>query len=206
MIEGFKRVLVVSAHPDDAELGAGGTIARLVNEGATVLIHRLSRCTESLGEDGSTALLAEATAAAEVLGVQSVQCDFPVRRFAFKRQAVLDALIAQRDAFQPDLVLTHGMGDRHQDHDVARREVERAFRCSLLGYEAPTNQRTFSTQLFIRLAGVDIDTKIAAVKCYASQAHRPYMAEDFNRGLARVRGVQCGATWAEAFEVIRLVS
>ncbi|MEO7082851.1 MAG: hypothetical protein ABI442_01400 [Gemmatimonadaceae bacterium] len=51
-----------------------------------------------------------------------------------------------------------------------------------------------------------MDRKIEALSAYASQGFRSYAAEGFIRGLASVRGVQCGTQYAEAFEVIRLVA
>ena len=203
---GFDRVLVLSAHPDDAELGAGGTIARFVRGGAKVRLYRLSKCVETYGETVSGQLLAEGAAAASVLGAEYEQADFAVRRFSFKRQAVLDALIAQREDFSPDLVIIHSRGERHQDHAVVHAEALRAFRCSMLAFDLSASNPSFCPQWWVKLECADLEAKLAALACYQTQAGRPYFAPDYIRGLARVRGVECGSQLSEAFEVIRLVS
>ncbi|MEO0108205.1 MAG: hypothetical protein ABIK62_03415 [candidate division WOR-3 bacterium] len=65
------------------------------------------------------------------------------------------------------------------------------------------NTLTFQHTCFVHLESRHIDRKIASLACYHSQNFRPYTRVDFIRGLARVRGVQAGAEFAEAFEVIR---
>ena len=205
MIESFRRVLVLSAHPDDAEIGAGGTIARLRRSGSAVTVFRLSECVESLGVDASRALLVESVVAAGMLDVLGVQADFPVRRFSFKRQAILDSLIAMRDTFAPDLVLVHANGDTHQDHEVLRAEALRAFRCTVFGYESTRSNHAFHANTFVALGACDVDAKVAAVLAYSgTQGHRLYMRSEFIRGLAVVRGIQCDAKYAEGFELLRL--
>ena len=206
MIEAFKRVLVFSPHPDDAELIAGATMARLAKAGADVRVVRLSRCVESLGQEVSDALMQEAAQADDVLGVTSEQHDFPGRRFSFKRQAVLDLMIRLRESFVPDLVIVHANGDRHQDHEVTREEALRAFRCTVIGGEAPWSNQPFAPQMFVAALDACMDAKADALAKYTSQAHRSYMTANYVRSLARVRGVQCGAYFAESFEVMRLVS
>jgi LmbE family N-acetylglucosaminyl deacetylase len=90
---------------------------------------------------------------------------------------------------------------------VIHAEALRAFRkTSILGYELPWNQTQFHSSFFIRLSPADLEAKVKAIKAYKSQAHRDYTQEDFIRGLAKVRGVQSGAEYAEAFEVYRLLS
>ena len=63
---------------------------------------------------------------------------------------------------------------------------------------------TFNTQCFFRLSKEDIDAKVLALKEYESQGKRDYLSEEFIYSLAKARGVQVGAPFAEAFEVVRL--
>jgi LmbE family N-acetylglucosaminyl deacetylase len=74
-----------------------------------------------------------------------------------------------------------------------------------LSYEVPWNNLNFYTTCFFHLKEEEIESKINALKEYKSQAHRTYANEEFIRGLARTRGVQCGVSHAEVFEVIRLI-
>ena len=107
----------------------------------------------------------------------------------------------------PDLVFIPSATDMHQDHEVIHAEALRAFKnTSLLGYDLPCNQTQFNSNLFIKLSVENINLKAKALKAYESQSHRNYMQNDFIISLARVRGVQCNAEYAEAFEVYRLIS
>jgi LmbE family N-acetylglucosaminyl deacetylase len=74
-----------------------------------------------------------------------------------------------------------------------------------LGYEIPWNNRTFNTESFVLLGEDHIKAKVKALECYRSQLDRFYANEGFIRALARTRGTQIGAAYAEAFEVVRWV-
>ncbi|HEU4395497.1 MAG TPA: PIG-L family deacetylase, partial [Planctomycetota bacterium] len=96
--------------------------------------------------------------------------------------------------------------DTHQDHRTVHEAGIRAFKSgSMLGYEVPWNNLSFDTTSFVFLEEADVAKKVEALKCYRSQAIRPYANEEFVRSLARSRGTQIGARYAEAFEVIRWV-
>lgn len=203
------RVLVVCAHTDD-EFGCAGTVVRLVAAGSEVRYLALSRCEESL----PSGLLPE------TLEVECRQCTtelglhpkavevgrFPVRHFPRDRQQILEQLYRINLEYQPELVLLPSSFDIHQDHHTVYAEGLRAFKHStLLGYELPQNLVSFNNSAFVALTEQDVDRKVSALSRYKSQMFRSYSQEDFIRSLARVRGVQCGAEFAEAFELVRLV-
>jgi len=122
------------------------------------------------------------------------------------RQEILEKFVQLGRSWSPHLVLLPSSFDRHQDHETVAREGFRAFkRASIWGYELPQNLVTFENSAFVALSKEQLDGKIAALSCYRSQQGRAYSGEDFIRGLARVRGVQAGVDFAEAFEVIRLI-
>jgi hypothetical protein len=82
----------------------------------------------------------------------------------------------------------------------------RAFKMvTVLGYELPWNNLSFDYRHFVVLDRSHVQTKIAALKCYHSQQHRPYIQEDFLWGWARSRGGQISVEFAEAFDVLRWV-
>jgi LmbE family N-acetylglucosaminyl deacetylase len=74
------------------------------------------------------------------------------------------------------------------------------------GYELPWNHIRFSAQAFVTLERSDVETKWEALKAYKSQLElkRPYFSWEFVESLARIRGVQVKAEYAEAFEVVRV--
>ncbi len=200
MIQG--PVLVLSPHTDDAELGCGGTIARLVEEGQQVHVSAFSAAHDTIR------LTQEFLAAMKVLGVTNPELSMvPVREFSEHRQHILDTLIALRERLHPQLVLLPSHRDVHQDHQVIHAEAMRAFKdVSCWGYELPWNHRTFTTEVFVGLERQHVDRKWEALQRYESQTERPYFCLSFIESLARVRGLQVGREYAEAFDVIRMVT
>ncbi|MEJ1928880.1 PIG-L deacetylase family protein [Nostoc sp. NIES-2111] len=210
MLSKKQRVLVLAPHTDDGELGCGGTIARYCREGREVYYVAFSICTRSLPEGLAPDTLAkEVAAATKVLGIPSenlILYDYDVRRFKEFRQEILEEMVKIGRQLKPDLVFVPSPTDIHQDHQVISEEGLRAFKnTTVLGYEMPWNNLSFNTRSFSILSDEDVTTKVEALKEYKSQAHRSYINENFIRSLATTRGVQIGATWAEAFEVIRFI-
>ena len=208
MIAHFKNVLVLAPHTDDGELGAGGTIARLVEEGASVHYFAFSTAEKSVPEGFAPDVLkAEVKCATQYLGIPESNLyvfDYEVRKLDLARQQILETLISQREIIKPDLILLPSLNDIHQDHAVIAREGLRAFKyTSILGYELIWNNLTFDTTAFVKLERRHVDKKIEALSAYKSQHGKEYMAPDFIAALARTRGVQIGCEHAESFEVLR---
>jgi LmbE family N-acetylglucosaminyl deacetylase len=206
-----KRVLALSPHTDDVELGCGGTLARWADEGAAIFTAAFSTAETSLPAGSAPGRLAgECDLALDELGVPRENrfvFGFPVRHFGAHRQDVLDHMIRLGREVEPEVVLVPSGADLHQDHSVVHAESLRAFRhLTMLGYEATWNTIAFPAQAFVVLDETHLRRKLAALSCYESQAElaRPYFSEDYIRGLAKVRGVQVKAVHAEAFEAIRV--
>jgi bacillithiol biosynthesis deacetylase BshB1 len=115
-------VLAIGAHPDDAELGCGGTLALLARAGRRVGLLHLTG-----GEAGSrgsaTERRREAENAAAILGIAELaflDCGDGGLRHGVAEE---DALIAELRRLRPDLVLGPSPSDRHPDHGRAHRLV-----------------------------------------------------------------------------------
>jgi LmbE family N-acetylglucosaminyl deacetylase len=206
----FKKVLVLAPHTDDGELGAGGFISKLISEGADVTYVAFSTANESVAAHLPNDILArEVVEATEILGISGanrIVFDFPVRKFSYLRQEILESLIQIRQSKNFDLVLLPSVKDVHQDHGVIAAEGVRAFKgTSILSYELIWNNLEFSNTCFVPIDQNQLDMKISALQSYVSQSHRAYMQADFIRSLARTRGVQIGVDYAECFEVVRWV-
>lgn len=209
MIE-LNKILVLGPHTDDGEFGCGGTIAKFIEAGKEIFYATFSCAEESvpigLPKD---ILLKEVKASSKVLGIAEDHLliyRYPVRKFAYHRQEILEDLVQLRNKLNPDLVLMTSPHDLHQDHFTIASEGLRAFKfTSILGYEMPWNNINFETSSFVHLEERHILKKLESVKCYRSQTGRKYANEDFIRGLACTRGVQCGTDYAETFEVIRWI-
>ena len=205
-----KNILVLAPHTDDGEFGCGGSIAKLVEEGANVFYVAFSTAEESVPKHFPKNILEiEVKEATERLGIPKqnlIIYKYAVRKLNFFRQDILEELVTLKKDINPDLVLLPSPNDLHQDHFTISMEGKRAFKnTSILAYELPWNTITFHTQSFIKLSKKHIDKKIDALKAYKSQEHRPYASEKFITSLAVTRGTQIGTPYAEAFEVIRWI-
>lgn len=205
------KILFLSPHTDDVELGCGGTLTKFVENGDEIRYFVFSIAERSL-PDGvpKDSLMKEFYDVLSVLDVPKENATvfrYDVRKFDQNRQDILENLVRARTEFRPDLVIGPSLNDFHQDHQVIANEMIRAFKTSssIISYELPWNHVTFNTQMFVRLTQKQMDTKFKATRCYKTQLalDRNYFSKDFIYGLARTRGVQCNSEFAEAFEVIR---
>ena len=185
------NVLVLAAHPDDAELSCGGTIRQLTNEGRTVVI---ADCTRGeLGTRGTPERRRdEANAAAAILGVDTRLClnmpDGSVRETAENVHAVVSIIRTVR----PHLMLIPPSVDRHPDHEAvhaigrsaaflaglknitttdggAAQEPHRPHRilCYQQHYELQSGHIIYSD------ISNTFRTKMDAIRAFASQFHVP---------------------------------
>lgn len=204
------RILVLAPHTDDGEFGAGASVARWTREGREVHYVAFSACQTSV-PDGwpEDILVSEVKRATIELGIGPERLrvlEFDVRRFARDRQEVLQSMVELNQQLAPDLVLIPSVTDLHQDHHTVATEALRAFKqTSILSYEMPWNNVTFTTQCFVHLSAADVEAKVRALGCYESQASRHYSDADYIRAQVRFRGTQIGVNHAEAFEVVRWV-
>jgi len=206
----FNKILVLGPHTDDGEFGCGGTINKFIEEGKQVYYATFS-CAEESVQKGlpKDILLTEVKKASKVLGVKADNLliyRYPVRKFDQYRQEILEDLVKLNKKIQPDLVLMPSEYDLHQDHMTIANEGLRAFKfTSILGYEMPWNNISFTHNSFVYLEKRHIEKKLESVKCYRSQTGRKYANEAFILGQAITRGVQIGVDYAEAFNVKRWI-
>jgi bacillithiol biosynthesis deacetylase BshB1 len=108
-------ILVLSAHPDDAELGCSGTLLAAMAQGKKAGIVDLTR--GELGSRGTPAIRAEeAAASSKVLGLHAREnLGLPDGFFRNDREHQLPIIAAVR-RYQPDVVLLNAVHDRHPDH------------------------------------------------------------------------------------------
>jgi LmbE family N-acetylglucosaminyl deacetylase len=206
----WKRALVLAPHTDDGEFGCGGTMARLVEEGAVVRYVAFSIATRSLPEGFAPDTLrhevAAATAELGIAGDHLTVHDFDVRTFPEHRQQILELLIALWHEWEPDVVFQPSLHDIHQDHQTIAQEGLRAFkRTTILGYEIPWNNLDFAYQAYVALDRRHLERKAAALARYASQQHRRYADPEYVWNLARTHGININREYAEVFQVYRAI-
>lgn len=207
----FERILVLSPHTDDGELGCGGSIARFIDEGLEVHYTAFSTCDKSVPTNHPKDILStECKNAMKVLGVPEENIhlfDYEVRVFPLHRQEILEEMIRLNKEVMPDLVLTPSSHDIHQDHKIVYEESLRCFKktSSIWGYEHPWNNLNFTTDIFLELKEKHIKQKIKVLEQYRSQDDRSYFKPEYIRSLAFTRGLQVDYSFAETFELIRLL-
>ena len=204
------RVLVLAPHTDDGELGCGGTISRLVEEGREVYYAAFSTAAESVPPPFPPDILEkEVREGTKVLGIPAANLlvyKYKVRHLPHMRQEILEELVQMKREIDPATVFLPSAQDLHQDHQTVHIEGLRAFKTvTVLGYELPWNNLSFDYRHFCVLTREHVQTKIAALRCYQSQQHRPYTQEEFIWSWARTRGGQIMVEYAEAFDVLRWV-
>lgn len=220
------QILAIVAHPDDADIFCGGTLAKHADRGDDVTIAYMTRG-EYGGFDTTEAEVAavreeESERAAEELGADAVFLDFLDGRITYSMENRLRIVDAIRK-HTPDLIFTHFDDDMHPDHRATSRLVSDAYYMASLPlveseYEPhdPSNIYFFGkpTSSFEPEVIVDIsdyqETKEAAFLQHESQiefleAHGGIDAEFDNlvqgvRAEGRVLGKKTGVEFAEGFQ------
>ena len=204
MVFASKIILAVGAHPDDIELGCGGTLYRAVQTGARVIALYLTRGGKTTD---SQVRLRESTEAMRVLGVTEIFFEnFPDTEIPDSFEAV-NCLEQYAIKYRPDIVLTHSVNDIHQDHRRVGWLAMSSFRNipKILAFETPrVRPAAFLPNYFVNIAGC-VDKKWEALRCHVSQKEKRYLAYESTVNLASFRGSQVGVEAAEAFEVVKYV-
>lgn len=123
-------ILAFGAHPDDIELGCGGTIAKLISEGKTCVIVDLTK--GELGTRGTDETRhQEATEAAKILGVSARENLGMKDGFLVNSEDYQLSIVKMIRKYRPEIVLANTIDDRHPDHAKAAKLVSDA--CFLAG-------------------------------------------------------------------------
>jgi LmbE family N-acetylglucosaminyl deacetylase len=197
------KILVFGAHPDDVEIGMGGTIARYADMGHHVTIALVCVPNER------TQRVTESERAAEILGAELMVLGIDPDGIYHDRKLV-NVFDRVYQTLAPDIVYTHWLEDSHQDHvAVARASVSatRKNKCSVYMYEQ-TIPGGLGFEGFHAQKYVDITPAIER-KTQSILAHETQVAKNGDwwlrgvEGRAMYRGYQMGVKYAETFQVIK---
>jgi LmbE family N-acetylglucosaminyl deacetylase len=202
-------VLALGAHPDDIEIGMGGTVAKLVGMGYDVnlVIATLPNFVET---DTKEERKKESTISAKVMGCKTPQfLDLSPEEIIFNRKFVTQIYRIIRN-YNPDAIFTQWIGDSHQDHQALTKAVIAAARDSnnVFMYETTIpggiSETAFRPQLYVDVTET-LDSKRNALDCFDSQKIRcGHLWVDAIVGRCSYRGYQINTKYAEAFEVIKV--
>ena len=198
-------ILAVGAHADDIELGAGGTILRLLAElpGSRMTWVIASATPERAAEarDSAAAFSSGASRHEVVVG------DLPDGRLPSHLHE-LKELLEPFKANAPGLILAPHTGDAHQDHRAVAEVVWQTFRNHLVWeYEIPKYEGDLGRpNLFVAVDEATIARKIELLQAgFPSQHGRSWWGGDTVRAIARLRGIEAAAPLAEGFHARKVV-
>ncbi|NUW33783.1 PIG-L family deacetylase [Nonomuraea sp. SMC257] len=199
------RVLALGAHCDDIAIGAGGTLLTLcaARPGVRVDALVLSGGGTEREDEERAALGAFCPGADLAVTVLKI----PDGRLPSYWEQAKDTLEDLRAETSPDLILAPWQGDAHQDHRGLAELVPTVYRDHLtLGYEIVKWDGDLGRpSVYQPLEPGTAEAKADLLeRHYPSQRRRSWYDREAFLGLARVRGVECGARYAEAFHTRKL--
>jgi LmbE family N-acetylglucosaminyl deacetylase len=195
-------ILCLGAHPDDIEIGCGGTLLGLVGRPETTVTGLV------LTGQGERAQEAEAAlprffpgASVEVLGL-------PDGRLPAHWATVKETLEALAGRCAPTVILAPRIEDAHQDHRLLGRLVSTVWRDVLtLHYEIPKWDGDLTTPThYVHVPEEDASRKVALLNSsFPSQVGRDWWDDELYLGLMRLRGAESRARYAEGFSAQKVV-
>jgi len=198
------KILAIGAHPDDIELGCGGTIClyNLNNRPVYGLIL-------SNGERSGDPVIRkqESVDSLNKLGVKRLFFgELPDTKIGndITTISVIEDIV---NKLKPDIIFTHSINEIHQDHRNTAISTFSAARNvpTILCYESPSLMTDFKPQCYHDILKT-IDQKIEALKLHKSQIDKRYFKIDAILGLAKFRGNQINLKYAESFEVFKMLN
>jgi Uncharacterized proteins, LmbE homologs len=217
------KLLVVSPHPDDETLGAGGTILRYKKEGHRVYWLNITDVTSELGYSANFIehRKFQITQINNFYGFDGFyNLKLPSTMLStLEEHKVISKIFKVFDEVQPDWIIIPGRYDAHSDHIVVHdccMACTKVFRAPYLktiltmeilsetdfGYR----MEKFSPNLFIDVTN-EIDKKLDAMMIYDTEIEEPPFPRNANniKALALNRGGQSGCMYAEAFGIVKMI-
>lgn len=202
------RVLCLGAHSDDIELGAGGTILRMLqaNPALTVYWVVFSASPERAQE-------AQASAEAFLAGAaehQIVVKDFRDGFFPYLGMQIKEYFEELKREFVPDLIFTHYRDDLHQDHRLLAELTWNTWRNhQILEYEIPKYEGDLAhPNLYVHIDEMICRRKIQILQeSFTTQRSKQWFTAETFSAVMRLRGIESNApgAYAEAFHCRKLI-
>ena len=200
------NILAIGPHPDDIEIGCGGTLIKYAEKDHGVFLLIITK-----GEEGGDAQLRteEQLKAAEIIGAKNVFWgEFKDTELLDKGKKIIHTVERYINSIKPHFIFVNFFDDTHQDHRTVNKSVLSATRYvkNVMFYEVPTTNN-FVPNVFVDIASA-LDKKLEALKAHSSQVMKTNIQGlsiiDIARSSAHFRGVQGRVPLAEGFVSERL--
>ena len=229
----IKRLMVIVAHPDDEILGIGGTLYKIKSQtNCEIKVIILGEGITSRTEKQKTSSNYEKleihqkniVEAQKIIGYDSFRnYQLPDNQFdTIPLLSIIKIIEKEKKQFNPEIVITHHIGDVNIDHQLTFNAVNTAFRTQpgenfkgIATFETPSgtewisqnDPRKFNPNFFIELTKLEVDRKILAMECYSFEKRifpHPRSPEALmNRAI--MWGVTVGLNYAEPFQLIKYI-
>jgi LmbE family N-acetylglucosaminyl deacetylase len=201
-------ILCLGAHCDDIEIGCGGTLMTLQQRYPSAKFH-LQVFSGEVSRPQETRHAADRMFGPPPSYSVDVQ-DFRASYFPQQSGEIKDFFEALSARVKPDLIFTHFLRDRHQDHELIAHLTWNTFRNhAILEYEIPKYEGDLAhPNVYVPIAEDHLARKIEMLmECFPSQRSRQWFDADLFRGHLRLRGVECNSPtrYAEAFHGRKLI-
>jgi LmbE family N-acetylglucosaminyl deacetylase len=196
------KIVAIGAHPDDIEIGAGGTIARHIERGDEVYF--IVMTSGGSGAGTTETREEEQKKSCTILGVKEL---FLLRYTDTALPNNFDTIMKVEEIInkiKPDRVYTHYKNEIHQDHRTTYDVTISACRNvkQILMYEGPSTLSDFQVNFWINIDGY-AQKKIDAIKSHASEGQKEILKIDAIMGMNTFRGYQARSNFAEGFVIFR---
>jgi N-acetylglucosamine malate deacetylase 1 len=218
----MKKIIVISAHPDDEILGAGGALVRHREQGDEIHWLIATSVFESQGfsKERISSRQIEIDQVAKRLKMRVHKLEYPTMSLSSRDLLTMVPMISK--VFQevkPEVIYVLNRSDAHSDHRIlfdAVMACTKSFRYpflrEILMYECISEtefapilpERVFQPNVFIDISH-NMEEKIELMKIYASElGEHPFPRSERNiLALATYRGASCGVEYAEAFQLLK---
>jgi LmbE family N-acetylglucosaminyl deacetylase len=221
----MKKVIVISAHPDDETLGAGGTLLKHINEGDQINWLIVTDVFEEEGFSKERVL----TRKVEIEKVSTMYGFKNVYKLGYPTMKLNDTILFELvnkiskifQELKPEILYIMNRSDAHSDHRIvfdAVMSCTKSFRYpyikKILMYECISEtefapvlpEKTFMPNYFVDISNY-FQTKIEIMKVYDSELNEhPFPRSIKNiEALATFRGASVGVEFAESFQLIKFI-
>lgn len=200
------KILCLGAHPDDIEIGCGGTLLRIIDEVPRVELYWVVFSGNEIRQKEATESATNFLAKTKKVITKNYRESY----FPYVGDKIKDYFEELKNDFRPDIVFTHHINDAHQDHRVISNLTLNTFRDNLiLEYEIPKYDGDLSKpNVYVWINKNVAKRKISLIiNGFSSQKEKKWFNEETFQAILVLRGVESNSPTrhAEAFHCQKVI-